>query len=446
MIWTRLAPRATDPGWDLAAEAVSVKIRWFGLVVGILVVTFGSDSANYLQLYAILALGLAFTALDTGFSRAGRLFLRDSPLAISAMEALFITLLCYYESGPDSPFRFYYLLSLICCAIRHSPTITMITCAMDCVGYATLVLVEPKSSHNIELLVFMLVVLVWVTWAAAAMARLLKQGGERLRSLNAALQDNQALLESRIAERTRELEESQAQVSHQEKMAGFGLLAAGIAHEVGNPLTSISNVVQILESKGADPYTAEKLGLVMGQLSRIRGTLRELVTFSRPASDERGRVSVKDAIDEALGIAKYYKGGKSRVIESTIPAELPAIEGVRDQLVQVVFNLVLNAIDATGKGGRITVTAAATPLAVVVIVADDGSGIAPEVRDRLFRPYFTTKCQGTGLGLFVTKKIVEAHGGTIACDSEPGRGTTFTVSIPNAISPQRARSTQSNSS
>src|SRR5204862_2155646 len=111
-------------------------------------------------------------------------------------------------------------------------------------------------------------------------ARLLKRGGENLRELNCRLRENQGLLETRIAERTRELQESQAQVLHQEKMAAFGLLAAGIAHEVGNPLTSISAVVQLLERRDHDNYTRERLGLVTAQLTRIQNIVRELVTFS----------------------------------------------------------------------------------------------------------------------------------------------------------------------
>jgi signal transduction histidine kinase len=274
------------------------------------------------------------------------------------------------------------------------------------------------------------------------MARLLKRGGENLRGLNDQLRENQALLETRIAERTRELQESQAQVLHQEKMAAFGLLAAGIAHEVGNPLTSISAhevgnpltsisaVVQMLERRDHDDYTRDKLGQVSGQLVRIQSILRELILFSRPASDQRGRVAIRDVVDEALGIAKFYKGGKNRQITGVVPAGLPPLVGVRDQLVQVVFNLVLNAIDATGKGGRIDVTAEAADSRIVLVVRDNGTGIPDGVRDRLFRPYFTTKKHGTGLGLFVIRKIVEEHGGRVSVDSAPGPGTTFRIELP----------------
>lgn len=441
-----LAPRPSDSRWELAAEAIAVRIRWFGLVVGFLLVNFGSPTSAHAVLNAILLLGAGFTAIDTAFFLRGRVFLRGHPLLISAMEALFIGLLCAHESGPDSPFRFYYLLSLICCAIRYPRRTTFITCGLDCLSYGAVYAAEPADARNPSLFFLTLVILVWVTWAAGAMAQLLKGAGEELRELNVALRENQAQLETRITERTRELEESQAQVLHQEKMAAFGLLAAGIAHEVGNPLASISSVVQVLERRDPDAYTREKLGLVTGQLARIQGTLRELVTFSRPASDQRGRVLVREVIDEALGIAKYYKGGKSRVIAAHVPGDLPPLVGVRDQFVQVVFNLVLNAIDATGKGGRISVSAGVgagekteahlgiapgTDTGTVTLtVADDGGGIDPAHRSRLFRPYFTTKKHGTGLGLFVIRRIVEAHGGTVAVESEPGKGTTFRVELP----------------
>lgn len=409
-----MSPPATTR-WDLDAEAVAIKIRWFGLVVGYLYANLGS-AADPLPLNAILALGFAFTLLDTYYSWRGRVVLGASPLVVSCLEALFIGLLCYSDGGLDSPFRYYYILSLVCCALRYSPLITGVTCGLACLSYGLLYFTEPESQRNPVALALGLIVLGWVTWTAVALARLLHR-------LNARL-------EERITERTRELQESQAQVLHQEKMAAFGLLAAGIAHEVGNPLTSISTLIQLLERRDPDEYTRERLGLVNAQLTRIQSILRELVTFSRPASDTRDRVSLQDIVDEALGIAKYYKGVKGRAIRAEIPHDLSPIHGVRDQLVQIFFNLVLNAIDATKKGGSVTIAAHEENGAVVATVSDDGSGIDPQHRERLFRPYFTTKKHGTGLGLFVTKKLVEAHGGTVECASTLGEGTTFTIAFP----------------
>src|SRR5437762_4573950 len=155
-------------------------------------------------------------------------------------------------------------------------------------------------------------------------------------------------------------------------MAAFGLLAAGIAHEVGNPLTSISSLVQMLQRRDCDAYTHEKLALVSGQLQRIQGTLRELINFSRPASTQRTRFGLGEIIDEALNIAKYYQRTKGRHIEPRLPADLPPLHGVRDQLVQVFLNLVLNAIDATHKGGHIELTAQCQENEVEVLVSDNG--------------------------------------------------------------------------
>jgi signal transduction histidine kinase len=233
-----------------------------------------------------------------------------------------------------------------------------------------------------------------------------------------------------MAERTRELQEAQAHVLHQEKMAAFGLLAAGIAHEVGNPLTSISSIVQMLERRDQDDYTRDKLVLVGGQLQRIRGTLRELIEFSRPASTERAHVSLADILDEALGIAKYYKGTKGRTITADVPHDLPPLFAVRDQLVQVFLNLILNAIDATEKNGRIEIAARREGGRLVVTVKDDGHGIPPGQAPKLFQPYFTTKKHGTGLGLFVTRKMVADHGGDVTFASAPGAGAVFEVTLP----------------
>lgn len=412
--------------WDLDAEAVAIKIRWFGLVVGYLYANLGS-AAEPLPLNAILGLGFAFTTLDTYYSWRGRVVFAASPLVVSCLEALFIGLLCFSDGGLDSPFRYYYILSLLCCALRYSPRVTAITCGLAWLSYAVLFFALPEPQRNLVSLALGLSVLGWVTWAAVALARLIRRAGEQLSGLNAKL-------EERIAERTRELEETQAQVLHQEKMAAFGLLAAGIAHEVGNPLTSISTLVQLLEQRDPDEYTRERLGLVNAQLTRIQSTLRELVTFSRPASDTRDHVSLRDIVDEALGIAKYYKGVKGRVIRADIPHDLPAIVGVRDQLVQVFFNLVLNAIDATKKGGRVTIAAFEEHGRITATVSDDGHGIEPQHREQLFRPYFTTKKHGTGLGLFVTRKLVEAHGGTVECVSLE-EGTEFRLTF-SAIVPQ----------
>jgi signal transduction histidine kinase len=429
----RPAPAATPSPWELAAETIAVKVRWFGLVVGCVLVNFNAH-ADYRHgvLNAILALGAAYTLLDTWFSLRGRVFLGRYPVAVALMEALFIGLLCYYDAGLESPFRYYYFLSLICCAVRHRSVVTYAACGLHCLSYTLLFLALPPQGRVLAPFVLTLVVLGWVTWASDSLALLLKGLGEYLGRLNAGLQAQQAELEARIAERTRALQEAQAHVLHQEKMAAFGLLAAGIAHEVGNPLTSVSSLVQILQRQDNDTYTHDKLTLVSGQLQRIRTTLRELVEFSRPASNVRGRVALGHILAEALNIAKYYKRTRGRICMPQLPHDLPPLLGVRDQLVQVFLNLILNAIDAVGADGHIELGVERVADGVKVAVQDNGCGIPPEAAGRLFQPYYTTKEHGTGLGLFVTRKLLAELGGTITFTSTPGLGTVFHVVLPLA--------------
>ncbi len=420
-----------DPsGWELAAESITVKIRWFGVVAGYLLVnSFDRPAAtNRMAMNAILTLGAMYALVDTLWSLRGRVFLSRWPLIISLMEAAFIGLLCYFDTGLESPFRFYYLLSLVVCAMRYSLAVTFATFAVHSISYGELFFSRQPELRGLATLFVMLVSLGWVTWACTSLAGLLKTAFRRLTQLNAELQENQAQLEERIQERTAALQQSQALVVQQEKQAAFGLLAAGIAHEVGNPLAAISSLVQMLNRRPNDDYTCERLQMVDDQLRRIQATLRELVDFSRPATKQKSMCDVHQLIDAALNIAKYYKRTKGKRIVTAYAEGLPLLRVVRDQLVQVFLNLVLNAMDATEEGGTIEITTALVAGWIQIAVRDDGHGISPENRARVFQPYFTTKDTGTGLGLFVCKHIIQEtiDGRITLSETSPG-GTTFTV-------------------
>ena len=417
--------------WELAAESIVVKIRWFGIIMGyVLVQTRVGMLHNPSAVRAFLALGAGYAALDTAFHRMGEVVLKRWPLFVALMEALFIALLCYHDTGLDSPFRWYYLLSALCCAIRYRPAIAWTTFGLHATSLFALAAALPPAARRTDLAGWplTLVILAWTTWASAALAGLLKATGARLERANAALRRHQDELRRRVAE-------AQARVIHQEKMAAFGLLAAGIAHEVGNPVAALSGLVQVLRRRDPDPYTAAKLDLAAAQLGRIGRTLRDLVDFSRPAPLVAGPFPPAVAVDEALGIARYYPGTKDRHLTTALPPDLPPVHAVRDHLTQVVLNLVLNAVDATAPGGHITISARHEGGWVELSVADDGRGIALADRCRLFQPYFTTKPRGTGLGLFVSRQVAEELGGSLSYRTEPGHGTTFTVRLPAAAPP-----------
>ncbi len=423
---------ARDPAqWQLAAEGITVRIRWFGLCVGYVLVNFLDRGTNQPALNAILTLGAGYALIDTYFSLRGRVFLRDWPLVISLMEAVFIGLLCHFDGGLESPFRFYYFLSLLVVAIRHSPVVTMVTFWMHTASFAGLALFRGvQSRDDVISLLFLVVPMGWVTWAGTSLSSLLKSAGKQLATLNEELRREQLLLEERIDERTRELQQSQALLVQQEKQAAFGLLAAGIAHEVGNPLAAISSLVQMLNRRPQDDYTRERLHMVDDQLRRIQRTLRELVDFSRPATTLRTMCDIHEVLDAALSIAKYYKRKKGKRIVTRYSTGLPRVRIVRDQVVQVFLNLILNAMDATEEGGSIEIATSLESGWIRVTVADDGHGIPPEKQPQIFQPYFTTKPTGTGLGLFVCRRLLErtAEGRIELVRSTP-EGTTFAVSL-----------------
>ncbi len=421
--------------WELAAESTVVKLRWFGIVMGYILVQTRTGLHDPWAVRAFLALGAGYAALDLAFWRMGEVILKGWPLLVSMMESVFIALLCYHDTGLNSPFRWYYLLSLICCSIRNRAEVAWWTLAFHGLTFLGLAGILGTSPRPESSLLLTLTIMAWVTWASSSLAGSLRAAGEEFARLNAELARAREELEQRVEERTDALRASQARVIQQEKMAAFGLLAAGIAHEVGNPLAALSSLVQMLQRRGPDPYTSEKLDLAGRQLQRIERTIRELVDFSRPASTAVTRVRIGEVVDEALGIAKYYQRTKQRSITTVVPPDLPTIAIVRDYLTQVVLNLVLNAIDATAEQGRIHVEAHVEDGGIVLSVDDDGRGISLADRCRLFQPFFTTKPHGTGLGLFVSRQILEDYSGRLDYRSELGRGSTFIVRLP--LEPER---------
>ncbi len=431
-------PLSTEAAWQLPAETITVRIHWFGLCVGYLLVNALGHPHYRAQLNGILTLGAVYALIDTWWSTRGKVFLEEWPLFISVMEALFIGLLCHFDQGLDSLFRLYYFLSLIVCAFRNSPLVTISTLGLHATSYIVLALVQKEwGDDQLPGLLLQLVFMAWVTWASTALATLLKGASRQLFELNTQLTQNQTLLEQRIDERTQELQQSQALLVQHEKQAAFGLLAAGIAHEVGNPLTAISNLVQLLNRRPLDADMHERLNLIDEQLRRIQRTLRELVDFSRPASKTRTTCDVHGVLDSALNIAKYYKRMKGKKIVTSYGVNLPVVSMVRDRVLQVFLNLILNALDATQEGAVIELTTEATAEGLHIQIRDEGSGIPATQHELLFQPYFTTKETGTGLGLFVCRNILQEAGGSIELVCSTTAGTTFAVTLP-VVSPGKS--------
>ncbi|MGK9476209.1 two-component system sensor histidine kinase NtrB [Melioribacter sp. OK-6-Me] len=229
-----------------------------------------------------------------------------------------------------------------------------------------------------------------------------------------------------------EFKKLQAQIDQSEKLAVIGQLAAGVAHEIGNPLASISSLVQILQRKSKDPFFTEQLSNIKENIDRISKIVRELVDFSRPPSYEKSMSDISDIIKTALGIVKYDKRVKKVKFETDLKESLPRINVATDQILQVFVNILINALDAIEGNGRITVKSDYDDDFIYVHFSDDGCGMDENTLKQIFDPFFTTKevGKGTGLGLSVSYGIIKQYNGEITVKSKLNEGSTFTVKIP----------------
>ena len=244
------------------------------------------------------------------------------------------------------------------------------------------------------------------------------------------LDHNAAELEVRLAGRTLELEKARAIAVNQERFAAMGVLAAGVAHEIGNPLTAISAIVQRL-----DPETGlgEKREVLTESLDRIQGILRTLVDCARPPANEWRLVSLNETVRRTAALVLLDPRAKDVELTLSLDPELPRVHSVEDKLRQVFLNLLLNALDALGPGGGVVeVKTAVTGGRAEVSVGDSGPGIPPELRARILEPFFTTKehSGGTGLGLAVSLSLLEELGGELTVGEAPSGGALFVVSLP----------------
>lgn len=239
-----------------------------------------------------------------------------------------------------------------------------------------------------------------------------------------------------LADRERALDLEQ-QLRHAETLSVAGKLASGIAHEVGTPLNIISGRAEmVLGSLPADHPAREDLQIIGEQIDRISAIIRSLLDTVRVRKPEIQAVPAEPAVTGVLALVEHLARRRGIVLEAQVPADLPEVAADPAQLQQVLLNLLMNALEASSEGGRVTVEARATvhggQPGVAVSVIDTGIGIAPEARSRIFEAFFTTKApgQGTGLGLAICRDIVRDHGGTIGVQSRPGHGATFTVWLP----------------
>jgi two-component system NtrC family sensor kinase len=258
---------------------------------------------------------------------------------------------------------------------------------------------------------------------------------ESLRQMRDDLEEWGRTLEDKVKSRTEELVAMQARVAQSERLASVGMLAAGVAHEINNPLGGILSLTALtLEDMRPDDPNLENLEEVVKQTERCRDIVRGLLEFSRQSRMTTGPIDLNIALQETLSLIARQALFFNVDVVKNLDEELPAVMGDKSQIQQVFMNIVMNAVQAMEERGTLTITTrrSARPGFAEVLISDTGHGIPPEKLRQIFDPFFTTKesGHGTGLGLSIAYGIVTRLSGTISVESKVGKGTTFTIRLP----------------
>ncbi len=241
-------------------------------------------------------------------------------------------------------------------------------------------------------------------------------------------------LEELVMQRTADLESTHLQLLHAEKLSATGKMAASMAHEFNNPIFGIRNVLEkILRRVPMEENDTRFVRLAIQECDRVAMLIRKVLDFHSPSTDEKEWIDIHESIDDMILLIHERFGMRGIHLVKEYAADMPSIQAVPDQFMQVILNILQNAEEAIPEGGgRVTITTSTKNGNAQIQIRDTGAGISTQIMKNIFDPFFTTKpgVKGTGLGLSVTYGIIKKHRGEILVDSLPGRGTTFTILLP----------------
>lgn len=222
----------------------------------------------------------------------------------------------------------------------------------------------------------------------------------------------------------------QAEALHSAKLSSVGRLAAGLVHEIGNPLTALNNRLRRLENDRDPEFLEASLGVLRTEIGSMQRLVRDTARFSKKRDAVKELIDLSVLLDEAIELVRFDQRAERIVFHRDLDARPPLVLGVRDQLSQVFVNILLNAMDAMDGKGSMTISVKDRNGSVQTSISDTGRGIDETARERLFQPFFTTKEQGTGIGLTLCRELIRSHNGRIVVNSEPGKGACFMVELP----------------
>jgi signal transduction histidine kinase len=262
----------------------------------------------------------------------------------------------------------------------------------------------------------------------------IQKSSEKLEFSNLQLAELTRNLGKGLQQKQKDLQDTQHQLRQTERLAELGTLASGMAHEIGTPMNVILGRAEHLMQRTTDERVHKGLEIIIAQVERITKIMNQLLTFARRCPIERRPIDLRRTIADCLEVVQERVARHRITVETVFADDLPLAYADPDQMSQVLLNLVINALHAMPNGGVLRITLSRAGACLKLVMVDTGHGIATHDLPKIFNPFFTTKevGKGTGLGLTVVHGIVQEHGGSIEVDSEPGRGTTFTIGLPLA--------------
>ncbi len=383
---------------------------------------------------AALGLGIAillYNAIMAAWTRRGAAFLRHpqrlliTVWAQIGIDLTMLAILTVWTGGLTSIISGFFVFHMVFASLLLGQTMAYLAATYAvCVFFTLLCTLGQSPTSRADVLAasgFVLTLYITVFIANHLTARLgrnerrLYEHSRRILNMSHLLRDQQ-----------------QAMVQH-EKMVGLGQLAAGLAHEIANPLASMDSVLQLMMRKPDRP-AGPALQTLREQIERISNIIRQMTAFARPDDPTGPPVPIGQLIERVIHIVQLDRRARQLQLVQEISARLASDWAVPSAIQQVLVNLAINALDAVADvpQPRLTIRLLQRRRENVIEVEDNGSGIAPENLNRIFEPFFTTKPvgKGTGLGLSISYRLIERHGGTMHVHSTPGQGTTFTISFP----------------
>jgi signal transduction histidine kinase len=420
------------------APELAERIRWFirlrwlavaGILVAAGVVVSLGMSISWAHLLGLAGLLGALNVVYALLSRRG-----VPPLAFTwwqiVADLTVLTLALHVSGGIENPFAFFYVFHVIIASILLPRRVSYLVAGLATLFFLAMGLLE-------HLRVIPHAELGFVRW----------ETGQYLAGAAAGIAStlfSASYLASTIMEGLRRKDEEMRRFNERllqtEKLAAIGQLAAGIAHELNTPLASIAGYAEELGEivRGSDGKIVQYTGVIRSQTERCKAITQSLLNFARKSEIRVQAVDVNSVVREAIDYLRFKKRAPELKIETDL-AEVPSVQADPGQLLQVFLSILINAADAVQGGGRIMVKSRVDPSTglgagktVQIVVADTGSGIAPENLKKVFEPFFTTKepGQGTGLGLSLSYGIVKQMGGSIDLKSKVGEGTEVTIALP----------------